>query len=132
MSGAESLLKALRAMGVERIYASPVSDWAPLWDALAKEWRSGEIPEYISVRHEETAVSMASGYAKASGKLPAVVLHTTVGALHAAMTLRIALHERVPMVVLAGESIGFGEPPAPKVGRQWLRLLADTDRKSVV
>jgi acetolactate synthase-1/2/3 large subunit len=126
MTGAEALLRALRGMGVERIFASPGSDWAPLWEALAKDWRPGEVPEYVSVRHEETAVSMAGGYAKASGKLPAVVLHTTVGALHAAMTLRIALHERVPMVVLAGESIGFGEPPGPKVGRQWLRLLADT------
>jgi acetolactate synthase-1/2/3 large subunit len=29
------------------------------------------------------------------------------------------------MVVLAGESIAFGEPPAPPLGRQWLRLLAD-------
>ena len=103
MTGAESLLKALRGMGVERIFASPGSDWAPLWEALAKHWAPGEIPQYVSVRHEETAVSMASGYAKATGRLPAVMLHTTVGALHAAMTLRIALHERVPMVVLAGE-----------------------------
>jgi acetolactate synthase I/II/III large subunit len=126
MTGAEALLKALRGMGVERIFASPGSDWAPLWEALAKPWSAGEVPEYLSVRHEETAVSMASGYARATGKLPAVVLHTTVGALHAAMTLRIARHERVPMVVLAGESIGFGEPPGPKVGRQWLRLLTDT------
>lgn len=126
MTGAGALLKALRGMGVERIFASPGSDWAPLWEALAQPWAPGEVPEYVSVRHEETAVSMASGYSKATGKLPAVMLHTTVGALHAAMTLRIALHERVPMVVLAGEAIGFGEPPAPKVGRQWLRLLADT------
>jgi acetolactate synthase-1/2/3 large subunit len=126
MTGAEALLKALRAMGVERIFASPGSDWAPLWEALAKPWAPGEIPEYVSVRHEETAVSMASGWSKATGKLPAVMLHTTVGSLHAAMTLRIARHERVPMVVLAGEAIGFGEPPGPKVGRQWLRLLADT------
>jgi acetolactate synthase-1/2/3 large subunit len=125
-SGAEALLKALRGMGVERIFASPGSDWAPLWEALAKPWAPGEVPDYLSVRHEDTAVSMASGYAKATGRLPAVVLHTTVGALHAAMTLRIALHERVPMVVLAGESIGFGEPPGPKMGRQWLRLLTDT------
>jgi acetolactate synthase-1/2/3 large subunit len=69
---------------------------------------------------------MASGWSKATGKLPAVLLHTTVGTLHAAMTLRSALHERVPMVVMAGESIAFGEPPAPMVGRQWLRLLTDT------
>ena len=125
MIGAEAILKALRGMGVERIFASPGSDWAPLWEALARPHAPGEIPEYVSVRHEETAVAMASGYAKASGKLPAVVLHTTVGTLHAAMALRIALHERVPMVVMAGESTTFSEPPAPKVGRQWLRLLTD-------
>jgi acetolactate synthase I/II/III large subunit len=112
-------------MGVERIYASPGSDWAPLWEALAAPWAPGEVPEYVSSRHEETAVGMASGYAKATGKLPALVVHTTVGALHAAMGLRAALHERIPMVVMAGESISFAEPPAPPAGRQWLRVLTD-------
>src|SRR2546422_10683141 len=108
LSGAETLLRVLRAMGVERIFASPGSDWAPLWEALAKlHWP--DVPEYLSTRHEETAVGMATGYAKATGKLPAVVLHTTVGALHATMGVRAALHERIPMVVLAGESIGFAE-----------------------
>ncbi|TAK80718.1 MAG: thiamine pyrophosphate-binding protein [Betaproteobacteria bacterium] len=126
MIGAEAILRTLRAMGVERIFASPGSDWAPLWEALARPHAPGEIPEYVSVRHEETAIAMASAYSKAGGRLPAVVLHTTVGTLHAAMALRIALHERVPMVVMAGESITFGEPPAPLVGRQWLRLLTDT------
>src|SRR3970040_31492 len=120
MIGAEAILTTLRAMGVERIFASPGSDWAPLWEPLARPHAPGKIPEYVSVRHEETAIAMASAYSKASGKLPAVVLHTTVGTLHAAMALRIALHERVPMVVMAGESITYGEPPAPMVGRQWL------------
>jgi acetolactate synthase-1/2/3 large subunit len=123
MTGAEALLKALRGMGVERIFASPGSDWAPLWEALATDsfW-SGK---YISSRHEETAIGMALGYAKATGKLPAVVVHTTVGALHTTMIARAALHERIPMVILAGEVIGFAEPPSQKVGRQWLRVLTD-------
>jgi thiamine pyrophosphate-dependent acetolactate synthase large subunit-like protein len=125
MTGAEAVLKALRAMGVERVFASPGSDWAPLWEALAGPHAPEDIPQYVSVRHEETAVAMASGYAKVTGKLPAVVLHTTVGTLHAAMALRIAKHERVPMVVMAGESVGFAESPSLKVGRQWLRLLTD-------
>jgi acetolactate synthase-1/2/3 large subunit len=121
--GAEALLKALRGMGVEAIFASPGSDWAPLWEALAADafWSQ----RYVSSRHEETAIGMALGYAKATGKLPAVVVHTTVGALHTTMIARAALHERIPMVILAGEVIGFGEPPSPKVGRQWLRLLTD-------
>jgi acetolactate synthase-1/2/3 large subunit len=125
MIGAEAILRALGAMGVERIFASPGSDWAPLWEALARPHAAGEFPQYVSVRHEETAVAMASGYAKATGKLPAVVLHTTVGTLHATMALRIAKHERVPMVVMAGESATFSESPSFKIGRQWLRLLTD-------
>jgi acetolactate synthase-1/2/3 large subunit len=125
VSGSEALLVVLRAMGVERIYASPGSDWAPLWETLAAPDAARRFPQYVSVRHEETAVAMAIGYAKATGKLPAVVLHTTVGALHAAMLVRAALHERVPMVVLAGESIAFSEDPSCAVGRQWLRLLTD-------
>src|SRR5437868_2732608 len=125
MTGAEAVLRILRSMGVERIFASPGSDWAPLWEALAKPYAPGEVPEYISSRHEETAIGMATGYAKATGKLPALVVHTTVGALHATMGLRAALHERVPMVVMAGESISFAEPPAPPAGRQWLRVLTD-------
>src|SRR5437016_13951555 len=120
LSGAETLLRVLCAMGVERIFASPGSDWAPLWEALAKlHWP--DVPQYLSTRHEETAVGMATGYAKATGKLPALVLHTTVGALHATMGVRAALHERIPMVVMAGESISFAEPPAPPAGRQWPR-----------
>ena len=124
MAGAEALLRALRAMGVESIFASPGSDWAPLWEALARPHADGEFPEYVSSRHEETAVGMATGYFKTTGKLPAVVIHTTVGSLHAAMGVRAALHERVPMVVLAGESVAFAEGGS-SAGRQWLRVLTD-------
>src|SRR6267142_6162404 len=125
ISGAHALLRTLRRMGVEKIFASPGSDWAPLWEALAMPSAREEFPEYLSSRHEETAIAMASGYAKSTGKLPAVVLHTTVGALHATMGMRAALHERIPMVLLAGESISFGERPEYGIGPQWLRLLTD-------
>jgi acetolactate synthase-1/2/3 large subunit len=125
ISGAHALLRTLRRMGVEKIFASPGSDWAPLWEALAMPSAPEEFPEYLSSRHEETAIAMASGYAKTTGKLPAVVLHTTVGALHATMGMRAALHERIPMVLFAGESITFGERPGYGIGPQWLRLLTD-------
>src|SRR6267142_567344 len=100
ISGAHALLRTLRRMGVEKIFASPGSDWAPLWEALAMPSAREEFPEYLSSRHEETAIAMASGYAKSTGKLPAVVL-------------------------LAGESISFGERPEYGIGPQWLRLLSD-------
>ena len=118
------MLRVLGKMGVEKIFASPGSEWSPLWEALAEPGVEG-MPQYYSTRHEEIAVGMASGYAKSTGKLPAVVIHTTVGALHATMGMRAALHEQVPMVVFAGESIGFGEDEGPDVGGQWQGHLGD-------
>jgi len=125
LNGAEAFLHVLGHMGVDRIFASPGSEWSPVWEVLAKPGKEEKIPLYLSCRHEETAVGMASGYAKASGKLPAVMIHTTVGSLHATMALRAALHEQTPMVVFSGESIGFGEDEGPDPGGQWLRHLAD-------
>jgi acetolactate synthase-1/2/3 large subunit len=126
LNGADVLLRVLASMGVDRIFASPGSEWSPVWEAIAKgSGQSEGLPVYLSTRHEELAVGMASGYTKATGKLPAVMIHTTVGALHATMAMRAAFHEQLPMVVLAGESIGFGEDEGPDPGGQWLRSLAD-------
>src|SRR5262245_30742295 len=86
-TAAQAMLRVLGKMGVERIFASPGSEWSPLWEALAEPGVEG-MPIYMSTRHEEIAVGMASGYAKSTGKLPAVVIHTTVGALHATMAMR--------------------------------------------
>lgn len=124
LTGAQAFLRVLSEMGVERIFASPGSEWSPVWEALADPG-ANDLPVYMSTRHEETAIGMASGYAKATGKLPAVMIHTTVGALHATMGMRGALHEQVPMVVFAGESIGFGEDEGPDVGGQWASHLGD-------
>ncbi|OGQ83531.1 MAG: hypothetical protein A3G40_15395 [Deltaproteobacteria bacterium RIFCSPLOWO2_12_FULL_57_22] len=125
-TGAQTLLRVLAGMGVDRIFASPGSEWSPVWEALAEPPPKNEsVPLYLTSRHEEIAVGMASGYAKATGKLPAVMIHTTVGALHASMALRGALHEQVPMVVVTGESIGFGEDEGPDPGAQWVGHLAD-------
>lgn len=123
LTGGEAFLRVLSGMGVERIFASPGSEWSPVWEALARPDES--MPVYLSSRHEEIALAMASGYAKATGKLPGVMIHTTVGALHGSMALRGALHEQVPMVVFTGESIAFGEDGGPDPGGQWMRFLSD-------
>src|SRR5207237_2264895 len=126
LSGADTLLRVLAHMGVDRIFASPGSEWSPVWEPFAKAKAQSEgVPLYIASRHEEIAVGMARGSAKSTGKLAAVMIHTTVGALHATMALRGALHEQVPMVVFTGESLGFGDEPRPDAGAQWLGALAD-------
>jgi acetolactate synthase-1/2/3 large subunit len=120
------MLDILRNYQVEYLFASPGSEWPPLWEQLAQQKALGQPgPQYVNTRHENLAIGMAMGYAKVTGRLPAVLLHTTVGTLHGAMALRAAYHEQVPMLVCAGESVGFGEGGGDYVGFQWQRFLAD-------
>jgi len=51
LSGADTLLRVLAHMGVDRIFASPGSEWSPVWEALA-EPRAESIPLYMSTRHK--------------------------------------------------------------------------------
>ena len=126
MNGAAALIDVFNGHGIDTLFCSPGSEWPPVWEDLARRRAGNEpAPRYFNVRHEETAVAMASGYAKATGKLPAVLLHTTPGALNAALGLRAAYHEEIPMVVCCGESIDFGELPGFDPGGQWVRYLAD-------
>jgi len=126
ISGANALVEILNGYGVEHVFCSPGSEWPPFWEELARRAAKGErTPGYLNIRHEETAVAMASGYAKATGRLPAVLIHTTVGTLNAGLAMRAAYHEEVPMLVCAGESIDFGETPGFNPGGQWIRYLAD-------
>lgn len=126
ISGGEALIDILRRQGVEYIFSSPGSDWAPVWEVLSKKQALREPgPQYVNCRHEELAVTMASGYHKMTGRLPAVLLHTTVGTLHGLMALRSAYQEQIPMVVFAGDSISLGEQKDLDPGFQWPRFLAD-------
>jgi acetolactate synthase-1/2/3 large subunit len=122
----DRLLQLLEAWDVEYIFSSPGSDWPPLWEALAKAQAQGRsAPRLLTCRHEQLCVCLAMGYHRATGHLPVVILHTGVGALHTAMVLRSALHERIPMLVLVGQPTSWGEDPACDIGAQWLRTLAD-------
>lgn len=121
----DAMLDIFRAHGAEYIFSSPGSEWTPVWDALARAKALGNGPVFINTRHEGLAVSLANGYYYRRRKLPIVLLHGSVGPLHAAMELRSATLERIPMVVLSGESAGFGEMPGPDPGSRWMRGLGD-------
>lgn len=101
MNGAEVILELLRTHGTDCIFASPIAVMAPLWEALAqrRERAEPERPRYLQCRHETLAVSLASGYYKATGRSQVVFLPAGLGVLHGAMALRSALQE---LATLAG------------------------------
>lgn len=126
-SGAEVILELLRAHGTDCIFASPIAVMAPVWEALAARRERGEPerPRYLQCRHEILAVTLASGYYKATGRAQIVFLPTGLGVLHGAMALRSALQERTPMTVLSPDTLTYGDVPALDPGPEWPSLLID-------
>ncbi len=127
MRGGQAMLKVMQQTGIDYILSSPGSEWPPVWEALAEQTAQGiKKPGYINCRHEAVAVAMAAGYTKVTGRPQVVMLHATAGPLNAAMTLRAALQERTPMVIISGEISAYGENTrVADPGGQWLHDLTD-------
>ena len=86
MNGAEVLLEQLECQGVDCIFASPIAVMAPVWDALARRWNEMKL-RYFRCRHELLAVSLASGYYKATGRSQIVFLPTSLGSNRSSASL---------------------------------------------
>jgi acetolactate synthase-1/2/3 large subunit len=127
VSGGELLVELLKNCGIEYIFCSPGTEWTPVWEALLKRQERGDASlKYINCRDETLAVSMAQGYAEVTGKLPAVLLHASVGALHGALAIRNAYAARVPMMIISGETYEHrGDEEVRAQGWHWLGLLSD-------
>ncbi len=132
LDGGEALLAACRDLGAEYIFSSAGSEWAPVWEALARQaeaessgpgrWLGG--PRYLDLTHETVAVGMATGYAMETGQVPVVLLHAGPGLLQGANAVHGALLTGVPMVVCSAESTGYGDGGGRDPGSQWYRNLS--------
>jgi acetolactate synthase-1/2/3 large subunit len=127
ISGGELLLDLLEACGVEYIFCSPGTEWTPVWEGLLRrQGQANNALKYINCRHEMLAISMAMGYAEVSGRLPAVLLHASVGALSGALAMRNAYVARVPIIIFSGETCEHcGDDEVRPQGWHWLGLLSD-------
>ena len=99
MTGARMVVEALRDQGVDTVFGYPGGAVLPIYDEI---FQQNDIT-HILVRHEQGAVHMAEGYARATGK-PGVVLVTSgPGATNAVTGLTDALLDSIPLVVLSGQ-----------------------------
>ena len=125
IDGGEAVLEAFRHLGVDYILSSPGSEWAPVWEALARQKANGTAgPAYIECWHETLAVGMAIGYTLATGKPQPVLLHAGAGLLQGSMAVHAAYIAQLPMLVMSGEALSYGENPDLDPGSQWYRNLS--------
>src|SRR3954470_539101 len=104
-SVAEAYLALLADRGVEYLFANAGTDFAPIVEAYAKAAHTGTAaPKPLIATHENLAMSMAHGYAAASGKVPAVMVHVSVGTANALCGVWNAARTNVPILFTAGRS----------------------------
>ncbi len=99
VTGKEALMQILRAEGVEYAFGIPGATEAQFVDVMEDH------PEikYVLTMHELTAVGMAEGYARTSGKVGFLNLHTGTGLAAGMPMLSNAYWGGVPLVVTVGQ-----------------------------
>ncbi len=102
MTGAKAVVEAFSKEGVEYVFGLPGGACLPLYDALydAKF-------KVILVRHEQGAVHMAEGYARATGKPGVVVVTSGPGATNTVTGIADAYMDSIPLVVVTGQVKSF-------------------------
>ncbi|PMG29692.1 acetolactate synthase, large subunit, biosynthetic type [Shewanella sp. 10N.286.52.C2] len=99
LSGASMIVRSLIDEGVKHIFGYPGGSVLDIYDALHKD--SGV--EHILVRHEQAAVHMADGYARATGDVGVVLVTSGPGATNAITGIATAYMDSIPLVVLSGQ-----------------------------
>lgn len=99
LTGGEAVIRALVDEGVEFLFGYPGGAALHIYDAIFKQQKL----EHILVRHEQAAVHMADGYARATG-LPGVVLVTSgPGATNTITGIATAYMDSIPMVIISAQ-----------------------------
>src|SRR5690606_32152809 len=93
---------------IEFVASNPGSSFEGLQESIVNYGNPpNRMPEFITALHEESAVDMANGYAKAEGRPMCALLHGTIGLQHAAMSIYQAYYSGTPMLLIAGRDDGF-------------------------
>ncbi len=86
--GSDLMVETLKQMGVEFVTSNNGSSFEGLQESIVNYGSPPNVmPEFITCLHEETAVDMATGYAKATGKPIVALLHGTLGLQPASMAI---------------------------------------------
>jgi acetolactate synthase-1/2/3 large subunit len=92
------IVDLLHAYDLPHAALNPGASYRGLHDSIVNYGQNR--PTMMLCQHEETAVQIAHGYAKASGRPMVAILHNLVGLLHANMAIYYAYIDRVPVFIV--------------------------------
>jgi acetolactate synthase-1/2/3 large subunit len=106
---AHYFLEALVDLGVDYIFANLGTDHVSLIEEMARWDKEGrKYPRMILCPHEVVAVHMAGGYALATGRGHAVLVHVDAGTANACMAIQNLFRYRLPVMLFAYRAVGRG------------------------
>lgn len=101
--GSDLMVQVLRDLDIEFVAANPASSFEGIQESVINFGEPpNRTPEFITALHEESAIDMAHGYAKAEGRPMAVMIHGTIGLMHASMAIYQAYQTQTPVLIIAG------------------------------
>jgi len=119
--GSDFMVDVLKSLNFEYIASNPGSSFRSLQESFVN-YGGNRSPEWLTCCHEESSVGIAQGYAKVEGRPMAVAAHGTVGLQHAAMLIYDAFVARVPVYILAGNTLDATER---RPGAEWSHSVQD-------
>src|SRR5215472_9252998 len=99
VTGAQSLVRSLEALGCQAVFGIPGGTILPAYDPLL----DSTILRHVLVRHEQGAGHAATGYAQATGKVGVCMATSGPGATNLVTPLADAHMDSVPVVAITGQ-----------------------------
>ncbi|GHG09210.1 acetolactate synthase [Amycolatopsis bullii] len=99
VTGAQSLVRSLEAVGAEVVFGIPGGTILPAYDPLLDSTKV----RHVLVRHEQGAGHAATGYAQATGKVGVCMATSGPGATNLVTPLADANMDSVPVVAITGQ-----------------------------
>src|SRR5687768_2543115 len=119
--GGDFMVDVLKSLNIDYIASNPGSSFRGIHESIIN-YGGNKAPEFLTCCHEESSVAMAHAYFKVEGKPMAVLAHGTVGLQHAAMAIYNAYCDRVPVYILAGNSL---DATLRRPGVEWAHSVQD-------
>ena len=120
--GSDAIAAMLRALDIPYLALNPGASYRGLHDSIVN-YIGNTQPQMLLCLHEESAVSIAQGYAKASDRMMGCVLHSNVGLMHASMSIFNAWCDRIPILLLGATGPWDAAKRRPWI--DWLHTVAD-------